>query len=76
MGILIRLIKKSELASTVIRKAIDKFDSASELFKEQTNGRDVWKAEDLMIFFNTLRVPFTPADIQELLRSWTNNIEK
>lgn len=56
-----------------MQKAITKFESPSELFREQAYGKDVWKGDDLMSFFNSLRVPFTKEDIQQVLKSWTSN---
>lgn len=73
MGILMKILSVVQLANNIMRKAIDKFESPSELFKQQADGKDVWKAIDLMKFFNSLRVPFSNYEIQIILRSWTNS---
>ena len=68
-----KIFKLSDLGECIIQKAIDRYDSATDFFRDQTNSKDVWKAEDMVSFFKTIRVPFTKDDIQSVLRVWAPN---
>jgi hypothetical protein len=73
MPILMKIFQPADLADCIIQKAIDRYDSATDFFKDQTNSKDVWKAEDMLSFFKTIRVPFTKEEIQNILRVWAPN---
>ncbi len=73
MPIMIRLFKPTDVADSVLKKAIDRYESSTEFFKDQTNSKDAWKAEDMFSFFHSIRVPFSQDDIQTILKSWSPN---
>lgn len=73
MPILMRIFEPADLAECLIKKAIDQYESSSEFFRDQTNEKDSWKAGDILIFFRTIKVPFSKEQIQKILRTWAPN---
>jgi hypothetical protein len=73
MPILMRIFEPADLAECLIKKAIDQYESSSEFYRDQTNEKDSWKAGDILIFFRTIKVPFSKEQIQKILRAWAPN---
>lgn len=70
---MMRIFEPADLAECLIKKAIDQYESSSEFFRDQTNEKDSWKAGDILIFFRTIKVPFSKEQIQKILRAWAPN---
>lgn len=58
-----RVFPAQELIDNIVIKAVEPPENLKDFYEAQTNGRDFWKAEEIMKFLQSIDVPFEEKDV-------------
>lgn len=67
---------QEDVVKSVINLGVENYKDEKEFFISQTNGKQYWSSDEILVFFKKCEVEFELELLKDLVREWTKDPTK